>query len=390
MRILFVVTSANDVFVYNLAKWIRASLDCTLDAYELNPSSTTNQMDSTGLFNLVETASWNSWWGKNKVTRFVLSSTMIARQLDAFVGDKYYDVIHVHGVWDYIPLTKSLKTRTDKLYVSFWGSELMISKICFSHKLYYAKTQRFIDTVDGITGARERLRMLHEHFPQAHMYETRLGIASLDNIIRLVKCEPKGDSKQFWQIPNEKVSLLIGYSGKRLHNHIYIINELKKHPELSDKIHLLAPMTRGSAPDYIKEVERSLNQSGFSYTLIKDRFLSDEEVAHLRRATDIVFQFADRDAYSRSIIESLCAGALLIYGNWIKYQNLLNDDGFEAVESESVDNGVAIINDFIEQPNKYESLIERNLSVGYQKYLWSECIKGFVDLYTGKKDAEVF
>lgn len=390
MRILLVVSSANDIFIYNLAKWLKQSLDCTLDAFELNPSSSANQEDSTGLFSNVGSADRKHWWWKNTISRFLLPPLKFAQQLDNFVSKRHYDIIHVQGVWPYIPLTKTLKTHTDRLLVSFWGNEHTMGEVWRSHVIYDYKLKKFMKTVDGITGAVARLKVMHQLFPNVSLYESRFGIPSLDIIGYLNKSQSKEDSKQFWQMPVNKTSVLIGYSGKRLHNHLYIIKELMKHAGLCDKLHLLAPMTRGASEGYVKEVESALAQSGYSYTLIKGKFLSDEEIARLRHATDIVLQFADNDAYSRSILESICAGALMIYGDWIKYKALLADDEFEAIETDSIGSGVRILEDYVVSPEKYKAIGERNISVGCKQFLWSECIKDFVNIYNGEKDVEVF
>lgn len=390
MRILLVVTSANDVFIYNFAKWIKESLDCTLDAFELYPSSTANQKNSRGLFDTIESANWNSWWGKNKGTRFAFSPLMIARQLDGYVSDKQYDVIQVHGMWFYVPFAKELKSHTKKLYISFWGAEYNDGKAWLSHSLFARKAKRFVGKSDGIIGTIARLKMMSTIYPGVNLYEAKLGAASMDMILSLTNNHTKEESKQYWRIPEEKVTILIGYSGKRLHNHLDIIKEFNRCPELSSKIHLLAPMTRGADPLYINEVESALESSIFTYTLLKDRFLTDEEVAQLRYATDMVFQFAVDDAYSRSIIECMCAGAVLIYGDWINYKQLLADDNFEAIAVSNIEQGIELLKDYFDNNNKYKDIGIHNIQTGGKKFLWSECIKDWVDIYTGKKNAEVF
>lgn len=390
MRILLIVTSANDVFIYNMAKWLKKSIDCTLDAFELYAASTANQEDSKGLFNTVETAHWDSWWGKNKLTRFVFSPIMIARQLDKFVSDKQYDIIHVHGVWFYVPFTNKLKEHARRLFISFWGSENVSGTVWNSHKIFDRKLKRFLKSVDGITGTKARLEVFHHLYPKTSLYQAKLGAASMERILELNQIQTKAVSKKYWNISEDKITVLIGYSGKRLHNHLEIIKEFTKHPEVKDRIHILAPMTRGADVSYVGEVESALEDSSLSYTLLKDRFLSDEDIAQLRFATDIVFQFASRDAYSRSIIECICAGAILVYGDWIKYQQLLSDDHFEAIVATDIEQGIEIVQDYIQSKDKYLAIAERNIHSSGKKFLWSECIKDWVDIYTDKKNAEVF
>ena len=392
-KILLIGTSASDVFIHNMAKWLKRSMDCTVDAFELYPSSTANQESgSSSLFNVIETAKWtSSWWGRNKITRFICSPVKIAQQLDRFVSDKHYDVIHVHGVWFYVPLTRELKKHTEKLFVSFWGIEYKGGEIWRSHSLYEKKNRDFIDSVDGIVGTKARFKEFSIWFPNTKMYQACLGAASMDAIVSLTQTRTKEESKQYWNIPVNKITVLIGYSGKSLHNHLEIISAFNNHPELVDYIHLLAPMTRGAeSSNYINDVENALKSSPYSYTLLKDRFLTDEDVAQLRYATDIVFQFATSDAYSRSIIECICAGAILIYGDRINYKELLADDHFEAFVANNIEKGIEILHDYISSQDKYKKISNHNMECGGKKYLWSECIKDWVDIYNGVKNAEVF
>lgn len=390
MKILLIVTSGSDVFVHNYAKWLEKTLDCTIDAFELYPSSKANQKDSSGIFKKVETANWDSWWGKNKITRFLCSHYGVANQLDRFLSDKEYDIIHVHGVWFYVPFVKTLKIHTRKLFVSFWGAEYKNGKVWKSHRIFESKLKSFIRNVDGIINTKARLDELHTLYPTTKLYHAILGAASMETILELDKVETKESAKNYWGIPDDKITVLIGYSGKKIHNHLEIINEFHNHPNLLEKIHLLAPMTRGANTNYADEVEIALSNSGFSYTLMKDRFLSDNDIAQLRRATDIVFQFANSDAYSRSIVECICAGALLIYGNWINYNKFLSDDGFAAIEVENINKGIEVLKDFLYSKDKYRAMCASNMKIGGKKFLWSECIKDWVDIYTGNQNAEVF
>lgn len=389
-RILLIVTSASDVFIHNMAKWLKKSMDCTLDAFELYPSSSANQESESSCFNIIETANWNSWWGQNRITRFICSPVIIARQLDRFVNDKQYDVIHVHGLWFYVPLTRELKKHTEKLFVTFWGSEYKNGKVWMSHSLFEKRACDFIYSVNGIVGAKARLKELSILFPNIKMYQANLGAASMETIVSLTQTRTKEESKQYWNIPVNKITVLIGYSGKKLHNHLEIISSFNSHPELVDYVHFLAPMTRGAESNYIYDVENALKSSPFSYTLLKDRFLTDEDIAQLRYATDIVFQFATTDAYSRSIIESICAGAILIYGDWIKYRELLADDHFEAFAVNSIEKGIEMLHDYISFKDKYKKISNQNIDYGGKKYLWSKCINDWVDIYNGVKNAEVF
>ena len=182
-------------------------------------------------------------------------------------------------------------------------------------------------------------------------------------------------------IDSNKTVVLIGYSGKSLHNHIDIINELKKFDNYKDKIHILAPMTRGGTETYIKQVESALIESGFSYTLISGRFLSDFEIARIRNATDITLQLSAFDGFSRSIVECLCAESILIYGNWLDYSRHLKTYDFSAIAVDSVAEGVAKCCNVIDNFNEYKQETESNSLNGKDNFSWSKCIDEWISIY---------
>ena len=76
---------------------------------------------------------------------------------------------------------------------------------------------------------------MKELFPETPLYESRFGMASLDTIVNLNNSQKKEESKRYWGMPPDKISLLIGYSGKRLHNHLDIIKALKNYPDFYNR-----------------------------------------------------------------------------------------------------------------------------------------------------------
>ena len=182
-------------------------------------------------------------------------------------------------------------------------------------------------------------------------------------------------------MPEDKLSVMIGYSGKVLHRHIPIVRELVQHPCLRERIHILAPMTRGSKEDYVEAVRQELENSGFSYTLISGRFLSDEDMARVRNATDIALQLSEWDGFSRSIVECLCAGSVLVYGKWLEYGRLLSPAGLEGIEVDSIGSGVAALASIVDNMDAYKEMAVSNHENGRHQGLWSECIKDWVEAY---------
>ena len=381
LRLLLVVGSANDIFIYNMAKWLKATMDVELDVFEFWPA--TQQAYDNTFYDHLYSASKEGWAYRRPQASFT-AAYATARQMKRFLKGRQYDIIHCHWLSAPAVLSASLlKQHCRKLFVTFWGGELEQQQLLRSRRLYMRKLHRMMGLADVMVNSEtSRVRYI-EAFPQfkGEFFAANLGSSPLESLYALMEKETKETAKRRWNIPEEKISVLIGYSGKELHQHGMVIEAFRRHPELAGRIHLLAPMTRSSDPAYIASVESALKASGFTYTLVKDRFLSDEELATLRHATDVVFQCSRFDGFSRSIVECLCARSIVFYGSWLDYAPYLKHYGFEAIRMDSADEGVRKLVSVLQFKGMYDEMLERNSQRGRTHFLWSECIKGWVNAY---------
>ena len=379
MELLLVAGTANDIFIYNYAKWLKKTMDCRIDVFEFSHS--TFQGYGSEFYDHVQTAK-SIWFPVAKIRRN-LNVFVNARSLKRYLQGRHYDVIHAHRVLPPLVLQNELKEHCSKLVLTFWGGEFSKETILFSSGLYRHCLDKLSKQVDGIINSSSNRDSILKHLPhfKGSYKAAILGSAPLEALYSMMEKESREESKRKLDMPEDKISAMIGYSGKVLHRHIPIIRELAKYPSLKDKIHILAPMTRGSKDEYVAAVGRELEDSGFSYTLISGRFLSDEDMARVRNATDIALQLSEWDGFSRSIVECLCAGAILVYGSWLDYGRLLSPAGFEGIEVDSIESGVSALTDIVSDMDHYKDMTNRNNENGRHQGLWSECIKDWVEAY---------
>lgn len=382
MRLLLVVGAANDIFIYNMAKWLKASMDVELDVFEFWPAQ--QQAYDDAYYDHLYSAT-KEGWAYRRPQASLTAAHATARQLKRFLKGRQYDVIHCH--WLSAPTVLSadvLRRHCRKLFVTFWGGELEQQKVLRSHRLYMRKLNRLITKVDAMVNSitsRERFLGAFPGF-KGKFYPANLGSSPLESLYALMEKSSRDEAKRQWEMPEGKTTVLIGYSGKELHQHAMVIEAFRKHPELTGRVHLLAPMTRSADAAYVDGVEKALKASAFSYTLIRDRFLTDEELASLRYATDMVFQCSRFDGFSRSIIECLCAQSIVFYGSWLDYKPYLTQYGFEAVSVDSAEEGVRKLITTLQFKEMYQEKLERNSHVGRTYFLWSECIRDWVNAYS--------
>lgn len=385
MKLLLIVGSANDIFITNMTKWLKVSMPgSTIDIFEFYP---TNAQEENTYFNDLGSANYNVWFNRIKGIRGIMYPYYASASLKKFLKGKFYDIIHCHWITPPIVLTHGLHKYCNRLYATFWGREWINFKLLFSNKLFKRELDRFVTDVDYIVNSKSFKNTIVEIYPEfAEKYiEGYLGSAPLEELYKLMKNESKNESKVKLSIDTDKLVVLIGYSGKQLHQHLLVIKELVKRDELKDKIHLLAPMTRGANTEYCDKVDVALTNSGYSYTLLKNRFLSNEEVARLRNATDITLQFSTTDGFSRSIVECLCAKSVLIYGKWLDYEKYLENEQLSGHSVQNIAEGIDMLNSIIMNIEQYNEEIEQNHINGKAKNLWTECIRDWVDAYINMK-----
>lgn len=380
-----IVGFANDIFVYNMAKWLKAKIDkITIDIIEYNDSSKGTQDYGFEYYDSVTTMPQSFFLHYIPFVRNYTIDWDKCRQLKKMLKGKHFDIIQCHYVLGLYANATYLKEHCNRLYFSFWGGD-KYSKYLGSTKLFREKIKNILlNYSDGLINgdySTARNWAINDRIPT--FYRGNFGSAPLENLFYLLEKESHSMSKEFWHIPPNKLSVQLGYSGKEIHQYIEIVEELKKYDEYKNSIHLLVPMTRDRNNEYVDKVEIALKNSGYTYTLIKDRFLSDMEVAKLRNSVDVFLQLASRDGYSRSVIEVLFAGALVIYGEWLGYEQKFKRDGFYGISVSSIENACSGLGKIIDNFDNYSEMLKLNKEKANSKYLWSECINDWVAVYQG-------
>jgi glycosyltransferase involved in cell wall biosynthesis len=376
-NLLMVVGSANDIFVYNMAKWLKKSMDIQIDIYEFYPSNL--QGCGYEYYDYVESAPQCD----NKYLSIFLDPIIQGRSMDRYLKNKQYDAIQLHWLTPSTVMAKTYKQHCQKLYATFWGREYDTMDIFCLNSVYRKYLNALLPNVDYIVNSQTSINKFASILPSFKGKYILGGFGSmpLECLYELSLSETKDESKTKLSFPKGKLSVMLGYSGKRLHQHIDVVKELAQRDDLKDKIHLFAPMTRGADKAYVEMLEEELKTCGYSYTIFKGHFLTDEEVARIRNATDIALQLSTTDGFSRSIVECLCARAILVYGSWLDYSGYLSSEHFQAIKVESIKDGIDKLEDIVRDVHRYDEMVQSNYENGKKHNLWSICIKDWVEAY---------
>ncbi len=379
MRILLIVGYADSVFAYNYAKWLKQKENSwivdVVQIYDSNPG--VNSKYYNELFTV-----------DRKLNVGFLSHVKLFdtyyqhRKIKKILEDGKYDIIHCHWLIPEIISLTFLKKYCSKAVATLWGGELVKQEILGSKKLYLFALRRFLKSIDAVLNSKASIEKNKELWPpKIKCISASFGSEPMEQLHHVMSNYSKRESKEKLGFPSEKLSVMIGYSAKDLHQHIPIILELCHRDYLREKIHLVLPMTRDANMDYVEKVNQELVKSGFSYTLIANRFMTDLEVAELRNATDIVLQLSTFDGFSRSILECLFAKAILIYGDWLGYTLHLEGCGCTGIPTGSIKGGCDALEKIIISFNEYKSVGEQNNIKLQSQGLWSKCIEDWIIAY---------
>ena len=363
-------------------------MDISIDIIEYNDSKTKPRVYDYNYYDKVDTMpQWYPFCSipflKVYSSRYV-KDWLRGKQLKKMLKGRHYDIIQCHYILGLYAGADYLKSHCDKLYFTFWGGELKYCRYLGSNNTFKNGIKQILyKDVDAIINGGVGAAVSCEkegRIPK--VYYGVFGSVPLEEIYKCIQEKNRNQCKSYWKMPQEKLSVQLGYSGKTIHQYLEIIDELKTHEELKAKLHLVAPMTRGASHDYIQKVDLALNESGYSYTVI-DRHLTDKEMAIYRCSIDVVLQLAINDGYSRSIVEAISAGSVLIYGDWLKYDKSFKRDGFKGFAVDSIKTGVEKINFIIQNREECMDVCKENIKNGKNKNMWSECIKDWVNVYEG-------
>jgi hypothetical protein len=323
---ILLIGAADSIFFEHYCKNLKAQKpDINIDVFSVEPIM--GQYDLSACNNIFASA-WNkSFLKKIKGLRTIIKPFYSWFALYSFLikNKKKYDIIHFKWLVPEVVLFPRLINKfCRKSIATFWGTEQKTQSIFYSNFIYRLCLRNFLQKKDAITYPsnekyKEQLKIHsnHEKFHYA-IYSSSIYSA----IERLVATESKNKSKEYLSFDPEKITISIGYSGKKVHQHVKIINTLFRDSALvkhKDKLHFILPLNYGCDSSYIEEIKYLIKSYNANYKIITQK-MTDFEIARLRNATDIMIQLSSSDALSASIIESLLTGAILISGKWLPYE----------------------------------------------------------------------
>jgi len=237
-----------------------------------------------------------------------------------------YDLCHIHYNYKlYSDISRTIRKIAPHLVISIYGSDFL-RRTLFQKK----KQTKIYEKADLIAFLTEQTRV---HFLDFYGEEfrqktriLRLGLRVLDFMDKICE-ETIIESRKTLDIDPNSIVTVCGYNSLSEQNHKPLIKsllELKR--EIPKNALFIFPLTYGDSKTR-EEVKSLLKESNLN-VLFFEQFMNDEEVARLRRATDIMINVQQTDHLSGSFLEHLYARSIVICGSWLPYDILVDKGVF--------------------------------------------------------------
>lgn len=287
------------------------------------------------------------------------------------------DIANIQSVvWQYIFLLPFLRKHFQKTVLSFWGSDILrVSK-----KVLRIEKKLF-DHADVITFISDDMKeKIEEAFGSKYDQKLRkidFGSEILDCMDALSD-EHIRDFRHKYGIPDGKKCLVIGYNRNREHQHSDVIRSIIQSGTDLNNILIVFPWTYGrDDPGYMEEIE-NLVSGKYDYLFLQND-LTAEEVACLRKISDVFVQTQTTDALSSSMLETIYAEKDVITGRWLHYDEL-NRAGVQLHYVDSVDDVGSAIQEVLTTPFSDQTK-RHNKEIIRQMCGWETRIRDWLDLY---------
>lgn len=375
---ILLVGDANHQFVIAYATWVRKKTNYLIDC--LSYSKLKNPQNR--VFNELFQISYDKL--PYRISKYIPLFRSIFRLYSyrrIIAQMENYDAVHFHFLTnDTFFLASEIKRKMDtKVILSIWGSDL--------YKLKESKRRQFFSAcklASYITFTNEKSI---EYFSKTFEWQKdnlrccRLGLSPLEFLRSMYM--PSKECKRNLNIDTEKIAITVGYNGSPNQQHIKILQQFleDKLLNLKDKISLIVPLTYGGSEKYKKLIIEMLNKLPYE-SVYFDSFLSDEKVAQLRIASDIMIQLQESDQFSGSMQEHMYAENVVITGSWLPY-DILKERGVWFLEVSELSQLTKILPDVILNLPEYKVQASNNKDKIARLSLWENNIEDWVALYQG-------
>lgn len=376
---ILLVGDGNHQFITNYVYWIRkvTSNDLIIDILSFSKLKKENSKTYNTVYQINEDNALFAVISKIKGIRRFYRFHLYRKLIDKL---PFYDIVHFHfiSVDSYYIVNQLNKNTKSKIILSIWGSDM--------YRLSSVNAIDFVETcqkADILTFTNQKSI---DYFKKKYDWKKnnlnlcRFGLAPLEKLKQLTLS--REECKKLLKWNDKKRAITIGYNLSPGQQHLEILSHFdhEKIKSLKDKIQLILPITYGGTPQYKKQLLERLSELDIEHKTY-DTFLTDEQVAQIRKASDIMIQLQKTDQFSGSMQEHLYSQNIVITGNWLPYETM-KEYGAWFIEIDKLEELNKVVLSVINNFEKYEHKTNNNPQAVTELSSWERNIQDWIDLYS--------
>ena len=276
----------------------------------------------------------------------------------------------------YVMILPFLKETFDRIVLSFWGSDLLRQSrmILFLLRALVRRADAItFETSDMVNAFRERF---------GRNYDDRLHIIKFGNYyldyIDNVTDEDIASFANKYSIDMSKRIVAVGYNRFFQHRHVEAIRSIRNSGIDKEKLFIIIPWTYGPEDSEYKESIESELKDYCDHTFITEH-LSNQELATLRKITDVQIIVQTTDALNGTMLEIMYAGGEVIIGAWLKYEELY-ERGIKMHRVENIKDVGKVLGCVLEEPLD-EDKRSHNRGLIKEMFCWKSIAEEWIELY---------
>ena len=282
--------------------------------------------------------------------------------LHKHLKSNHYDYLIVHYCsWQAMNWVNLFGNSFQKIFLVFYGGDVLRNK-SVNNQLFnsaYQKASAIIlpnkhsyDVFNTKTQNRYEDKATLIQFPKK-MVSTFLELED--------KLPPRNAILERFGFPKDKIIVLCGHTATRAERYEQIISQIKMLPDnIRDKCFWAFMMTY--APEeyetYQREIETSILNNHIHGCVMKE-YLNYVQIQELHSVTSIHVTNILTDALSAFLQEQMLSGSIIIYGKWLHYDDIENENFF-ALPYNHINDLSGILIEVINDLDNYTKLSVKN------------------------------
>ena len=276
----------------------------------------------------------------------------------------------------YVYILPFLTKTFSRIVLSFWGSDLLCQNVWDLFLLGFLVRKSHIITVPTSDMAKVLESKMGKKYREK-IRVVRFGNYFL-NLIDSVTDESIDLFLKKFEIDNSRKTVVVGYNRCKEQQHLSALKSIVDAGIDRKDIFIIIPWTYGDADIEYNEQVECIIRGYYDYVFLRER-LNDNEVAALRKISDILIVVEQTDALNATMLETMYSDGEVMVGSWLPYDDIY----CRGIKMRKVDAVSEVGGSLIEMLNCEQPAYDKkkNKELIKELYSWNNNVNDWIALY---------